>query len=134
MKNVCQVCKIEFESAKQAKTCSPKCRVTLSRLRVTEEPNVTLRDADVTPAVTFEFYTVSKENGLGRKQDEKSPIRKAKYWYDVPLAARPVIKKGWPDIPIYMNGRQYFLWWKNEFETKDENPVILNPYRSGGVG
>ena len=59
--------------------------------------------------------------------DEKSATRKAKYWYDVPLGAIPVIKKGNPEMPDFMNGRQYFLWWKNEFKEKNGTPIIHNP-------
>ena len=127
MKNICEVCKIEFESVKSAKTCSAKCRVTLSRSGVTHDPNVTLAEPRVTP--TFKFYTISKANGLGSKEDEKPKVREAKYWYDVPLGAIPIKQKDWPEMPEYMNGRQYFLWWKNNFETgKGDKPVILNPF------
>jgi hypothetical protein len=79
---------------------------------------------------------VTKANGTGRKEDEKSNIRKAKYWYDVPIAAIPVIKKDWPKMPGYMNGRQYFLWWKNDFALQEDEtkpgygePLILNPFK-----
>ncbi len=140
MKNTCEVCGIEFESKKEAKTCSPRCRVTLARKRVTEDPNVTLKSPDVTHDVTFEFYTISKGNGLGRDTDEKSAIRRAKYWYDVPLAAIPVIKQGYPPVPLFetvdgtkpMDGRKYFLWWKNDFKTtEDGTPILLNPFKKG---
>lgn len=127
MRNVCEVCKIEFESVKPAKTCSPKCRVTLSRSGVTSSPNVTLKDPPVTP--TFKFCIITKANGTGRKEDDKSGVRESRYWYDVPLSAIPIKQKDWPDMPAWMNGRQYFLWWKNNFETGDrEEPVILNPF------
>lgn len=124
----CAVCGIDISDKKAiAKTCSPKCRKELSRLE-SVTPNVTLNEPSVTPDVWFEFYTVVKKNGLGRKEDEKSVIRKERYWYDIPIAAIPVIKKGFPSMPDYMNGRQYFLWWKNEFKTKDGNPEIISPY------
>lgn len=122
----CQNCGIEFDASREAKTCSPKCRKDLSR-KVSVTDNVTLSGEDVTD-VYFEFYTVSKANGTGRKEDEKSAVRKAKYWYDVPIAAIPVIKKDYPKMPDYMNGRQYFLWWKNEFEENEAGPVIHNPF------
>ena len=126
MKNICEICKIEFESVKPAKTCSSKCRQILSR-QSSVTPNVTLADPTVTP--TFEFYTVSAKNGLGRLEDEKSAIRKATYWYDVPLGAIPVLKKDWPEVPDYINGRQYFLWWKNDFKVNDKKePIIHNPF------
>jgi hypothetical protein len=109
-----------------ARTCSPKCRKDLSRLE-SVTPNVTLSDEFVT--LDFEFYTQTKSNEhyIGNK----SPTRKARYWYDVPLAAHPVIKKGWPTCPSWMNGRQYFLWWKNDFayDMDAERPLILNPFR-----
>lgn len=127
----CAVCGIDITDKKAtAKTCSPACRKELSRLE-SVTPNVTLSEQIVTP--TFEFYTISKANGLGRKVDEKSDIRKAVYWYDVPIAAIPVIKKGDPEMPEGMNGRQYFLWWKNEFKYNDkfpDSPEILNPFPS----
>lgn len=123
----CEVCKIDISGKRDtARTCSPKCRKDLSRLE-SVTPNVTLSDPIVT--LDFEFYTISKANGDGRKADEKSPIRKAKYWYDVPIAAVPVIKKDCPKMPDYMNGRQYFLWWKNEFKENETGPVILNPIK-----
>lgn len=123
----CKNCGVEFTGRKDAKFCSPNCRVTFSRKQSLVTDNVTLSDPVVTD--NFEFYTISKANGDGRKADEKSPIRKAKYWYDVPIAAIPVIKKGCPKMPDYMNGRQYFLWWKNEFKENGAGPVILNPIK-----
>ena len=146
----CTNCNIEFEGRSDAKFCSPKCRVTFNRKGSVVTDNVTLSDPDVTD--NFEFFTISKANGLGRTEDEKSKTRKAKYWYDVPLAAVPVIKKDWPKLPIFpatedrpetsMNGRQYFLWWKNNFEENETGPVIHNPfpvrenvhYEMGGEG
>lgn len=130
MINVCQVCKIEFESVKSAKTCSPKCRVTLQRLRVTDNPNVTLAEPVVTRAVTFKFTT--KYVPTNEPQDDltkqRSVVRESKYWYDVPLGAIPVIEKGYPKMPDFMNGREYFLWWKNEFKVNDDgDPIIFNP-------
>ncbi len=123
----CDNCGIEFESKRaDAKFCSPRCRVTFSRKQSIVTDNVTLSDSAVTD--NFKFYTVSKANGLGRLEDEKSAVRQAKYWYDVPLAATPVMHKGWPEMPGYMNGRQYFLWWKNDFKLTGGQPVIHNPF------
>lgn len=130
MKNTCEVCKIEFESVKSAKTCSPKCRVTLSRKSVTHNPNVTLAEPDVTPRFKFtvKLEPNDKERGVA---GQKSKVREEKYWYDVPLSAVPVLQKDWPEMPEWMNGRQYFLWWKNEFKTNShKQPVILNPFPS----
>ncbi len=133
MINICEVCKIEFESTKPAKTCSAKCRVTLARLRVTKDPNVTLAEPNVTHDVTFEFTVPYNRKPKDEGYDEdvvkqRTKVRTAIYWYDVPLAAVPVREKDWPEMPEWMNGRQYFLWWKNNFEVKDGQPVILNPF------
>lgn len=84
-------------------------------------PNVTLSD----PNVTLSFKFTIKRN---KTDDTSNPIREAKYWYDIPLAAVPVVQKGWPELPQFMNGRQYFLWWKNEFKESDGVPEILNPF------
>jgi hypothetical protein len=125
----CVVCGIELEGKKPGtKTCSPRCRVTLSRTSVTKpaksDPSVTEKGASVTlkpsvtDAITFQFAVVVKPD----------VIRSAKYWYDVPLAAIPKLAKGWPPMPSYMTGRQYFLWWKNNFAVNNkQQPVILSP-------
>lgn len=137
MKNNCTVCGIEFESVKPAKTCTPKCRVTLSRSGVTQDPNVTLANPRVTP--TFKFYTIQKAReplkGQTKEEDTESKVREATYWYDVPLGAIPVMQKDWPEVPEFMNGRQYFLWWKNNFQLNEDpekgevgSPLILNPF------
>lgn len=140
----CINCDIEFEGRKDAKFCSPKCRVTFSRKQSLVTDNVTLS----APAVTdnFEFYTIAKARdplpNQTKETDTKSKLRAAKYWYDVPLGAIPVIQKDWPPIPSWMNGRQYFLWWKNEFKVNEDIPEIHNPfpakenvhYEMGGEG
>lgn len=130
MVNVCEVCGIEFETVKPARTCSAKCRVTLSRSGVTRSPNVTLAEVPVTRDVTLEFRIIRNKD-----DDKPNPVRTAVYWYDVPLSAVPKLKKGWPEMPDYMNGRQYFLWWKNEFKTNQDpkkgelgQPIIHNPF------
>lgn len=128
----CLVCNIEFESSRtDAKYCSPKCRKIASRVSSVTD-NVTLSNPDVT--LNFEFYTITKGREPLRdhtqEPDTKSIKRTTRYWYDVPLGAIPVIQKDWPEMPTYMNGRQYFLWWKNEFEVKDSTPVIHNPFPS----
>lgn len=128
----CEVCSVEFDSARSdTKYCSPKCRKQAFNKRSvgTDSTNGTdnmIVEERIIPE-RFEFYTISKTNGMGRTKDEKSKIRKAVYWYDVPIAAIPVIKKDYPEMPNYMNGRQYFLWWKNEFKTKGGSPVLVNP-------
>lgn len=123
----CLNCSIEFESKRtNTKYCSPRCKLQAFRKSSIETDNVTLS----TPLETdnFEFCIISKANGMGRTENEKSKTRIAKYWYDVPLGAIPVMRKGWPDKPDYMNGRQYFLWWKNEFKTTNGAAVIHNPF------
>lgn len=134
MENTCEACGLKFESVKPARTCSPKCRVTLSRSRVTHGGNVTLAEPDVTHDVTFEF-TVAYNKKPGDKgydadvDKKRKTVRTALYWYDVPIAAIPRVKKSWPKIPHNLNGRQYFLWWKNEFKVTDEGtPIIHNPF------
>lgn len=116
----CLICGIELESDK-AKTCSPKCRKELSRVRsVTKNVSVTSK---IEPSVTFEFTVTDN-----RDDPNKKKVRSAIYWYDVPLAAVPKLKDGWPKMPDFMNGRQYFLWWKNEFKENNGVPEILNPF------
>lgn len=129
----CEVCGIDISDKKDsARTCSPKCRKDLSRLQ-SVTPNVTLSDSPVT--LDFKFYTITKAReplkDQAKEEDQKGAVRTAKYWYDVPLGAIPVIQKGWPAVPEFMNGRQYFLWWKNDFKMSDkspDSPEIHNPY------
>lgn len=130
----CTNCNIEFESKrKDARFCSDNCRVTFSRKKSVVTDNVTFSSPVVTDK--FEFtVTYNKKPGDKGYDSEIDAVRKqprqAIYWYDVPLAALPVIKKGWPKMPEYMNGRQYFLWFKNEFQIlEDGTPVIHNPYK-----
>lgn len=130
----CEVCGVELEGKKAgAKYCSPKCRkIAFNKRSIgTDNPQkgtdkFTIEER-IIPELYFEYYILTKANGMGRLEDEKSPIRKAKYWYDVPISAIPVIKKDWPKMPDYMNGRQYFLWWKNEFKEKETGPVLVSP-------
>lgn len=139
----CEVCGIDISDKKaSARTCSTKCRKLLFSNRSLEQngtlngtetgtPSIILSEPKLEQEIWFEFYTIGRANGMGRPKDEKSPVRKAKYWYDVPSGAVPVSKKGWPEMPDYMNGRQYFLWWKNEFKYSEKfpnSPEIHNPY------
>ncbi len=124
----CKVCGIEFDNVREtARYCSPACRVTASRKDSIVTPNVTLSE----PPVTLSFKFTVTRNEFNKHDN---PVREATHWYDVPLAAIPVLEKGWPVVPTFadgvkMNGRQYFLWMKNNFETrKDGSPIILNPY------
>lgn len=127
----CIVCGIEFQAKRDtAKFCSPKCRVTHSRSVTLTNENVTLSEPIVTlKPPTFKFTVVIGENNPDDVKQFKSKVREATYWYDVPLAAVPVYQKDWPKMPELMNGRQYFLWWKNEFKTEEDGtPQILNPF------
>lgn len=131
----CLNCGIEFEGRKDAKFCSPKCRVTFSRKQSVVTDNVTVNEIDVTD--NFKFKTPNKrtESGFHEDDNDKIIIRQSKYWYDVPIAAIPIIQKGWPQMPDDLNGRQYFLWWKNEFKIQGDRskpgfglPEIHNPF------
>lgn len=119
----CIVCGIEFEGRKDAKYCSPKCRKDAFQKRSLGTDNGTDNIKLSKPVGTdnFRFTVLAKPD----------VVREAKYWYDVPLGAVPMLEEGWPPQPDYMNGRQYFLWWKNNFKTDDKDrPVIHNPLPS----
>lgn len=155
----CLNCNIEFEPSRaDAKTCSPKCRKELYNKRSigTDKSQNGTDNVIMAERIIPEYFEFSiKHKPANENIDtsdiakDKAKVRKAIYWYDVPLAALPIIKKDWPEMPDYMNGRQYFLWWKNEFKTNDdpskgelEMPVIHNPlpirenikYEMGGEG
>ena len=133
MKKHCEHCNVEFDANRDtAKFCSPKCKTAHSRVSVTQGFSVTQQNK---VSVTYQF-TVGynrKPGDLGYDEDvaqKRKQVREAVYWYDVPIAAIPVREKDWPEMPDYMNGRQYFLWWKNEFKTNDKGkPVILYPFK-----
>lgn len=125
---ICLQCGIDFEAKRDtAKFCSSKCRVTHNR-------GVTLKDGSVTlsqPTVTDNFHFVSSHKDYDNEKKETISVktkRTAKYWYDVPLGGEPILLKNWPEKPSYMNCRQYFLWWKNEFKENDGIPEIHNPF------
>lgn len=127
---VCVICKNEFEGKEGAKTCSAKCRVTLSRQKSIVTPNVTL--SQIPEEVVFRF-TVRVKKGEQELSviESKNKIRSTTKWEDVPIAAVPVVYQGDPDMPEWMNGRQYFLWWKNNFQlAEDGSPLIWNPFKS----
>lgn len=130
----CEVCEIEFESTRgTAKYCSPKCRKLAFHKKTISVPNGELAfQKPSVPELAFQFHTKNKRTDTGFHEDDqgKPIIREAIYWYDVPLGAVPIIQEGWPKMPDFMNGRQYFLWWKNEFKTENDKPLILNPYPS----
>lgn len=124
----CKNCGIDLSKQRStAKFCSPNCRVTFSRKASVVTDSVTLTEPPVT--LTFKFTVKAAADNPDDVKKDKRKVREAKYWYDVPLAAIPVLQEGWPEMPELMNGRQYFLWWKNEFITEEDGkPVILNPY------
>lgn len=124
--NKCRVCDIELESDR-ATTCSPKCRKILSRHQsVTQNISVT---HPIEQSVTFSFTIAQRPGSVkGNKDWNEAKVRTEKYWYEVPIAAVPVLQEGWPKMPEHMNGRQYFLWWKNNFGFDNGKPVILNPF------
>jgi hypothetical protein len=88
----------------------------------------------------FEFtIKIGPDDEFRGLVEAKSKVRKVgngdKDWVDVPLAAVPIIKDGWPPMPDYMDGRQYYLWWKNGFKLQNKEgwagfgePEIFNPY------
>jgi len=126
----CLNCGIEFEANREAKTCSPKCRKDLSRINSVTD-NVTLSHVIVTDKFeyTVPYYRKPGDAGYDHKLALKhNTPSKAKYWYDVPIAGIPVTQKGWPKMPDYMNGRQYFLWRKNEFKEDKNGAIIHNPF------
>lgn len=144
----CLNCGIEFETKRaDAKTCSPKCRKDLHNKRsigTDKRSDGTLNAEFVEHLIVPEVFkfTIVQSPDPTRYMPDKDKVREAKYWYDVPLAAVPIVKKGWPTVPADMHGRQYFLWWKNEFKTtEDGTPVIHNPlpnygelkYKMGGA-
>lgn len=125
----CQVCHIEFESnRKDAKYCSARCRKIASRVSSVTD-NVTFSEPDVTDIFKFTILHKPTQKDDDDMKKAKAQVRTAKYWYDIPLAALPVMQKGWPKMPEFMNGRQYFLWWQNEFkQTEDGTPILHNPF------
>ena len=127
----CENCGIDIEGKRTgARFCSPKCKLQAFRKQSVETDNVTFSE----PIETDNFEFTIKYKPLNDEQTqtakEYKKVRSAKYWYNVPLGAIPVVNKDWPKMPEFMNGRQYFLWWKNEFDIdKDGQPIILYPFK-----
>ena len=131
--NKCIVCGIEFEGRSDAKYCSTSCRKKASRVGTIENISEEIVVVEQKPAMgEFEFMAPNIRMKSGFWEDDKGEvvIRKAKYWYDVPLGAVPVAKDGEPEMPTFMNGRQYFLWRDNGFQTDEKSgaPIIVNPF------
>jgi hypothetical protein len=128
----CLECGIEFNPERAtAKYCSPNCKTIYNRkLSVTPSDGKISVTHEKELSVTFRFKTAYKP--LNDVQDDvakdRDKVREAKYWYDIPLGAIPIIQKDWPKMPEFMNCRQYFLWWKNNFDVIEGSPVILDPY------
>ena len=122
----CTNCNNEFEGRADAKFCSAKCRKEAFTKRSVTVPGTDkiVVEERIIDEEEFHFHVkdTRKDGGID-KQD-----RVAKYWYQVPLGAVPVYAENWPKMPEYMDGRQYFLWWKNGFKMQGDNPVIMNPY------
>ena len=138
----CLNCNIEFTSKRSdAKYCSDKCKkeAFFKRSIGTDKSkngtdNLVMAERIISEQFKFTIKVGNTDPKNPPYNDEqvvtdKSKVRTAKYWYDVPLAAVPIIQKDWPEMPDYVNGRQYFLWWKNEFKTQpDGTPIIHNPF------
>lgn len=126
----CVVCGNEFDGREDAKYCSSKCRVKASRNSTIDkiEDNVIIEEPKVLEDFKFKCPNTRTNSGYW-EDDGKVVIRTAKYWYDVPVCAVPIIGKGEPEMPDWMDGRIYFLWRKNEFKVSESGkPVIINPY------
>lgn len=123
----CAICEVEITD--KATTCSPRCKQALHRQR-TVTPTVT-KDG---PTVTFAPTVTEPEVFEFTVPQKPEDIRTEKYWYNIPLAAQPIIQDGWPELPDYMTARQYFLWWKNDFRLATApdkpgrgHPLLFNP-------
>lgn len=138
--NKCNTCGKDFESKRvDARYCSATCRVKASRLGSVDPLSVTNPELNVTDVTDNQepVLQIMVDEAIPDEYDvfvftvvgKPSNVRHAKYWYDVPLAALPVLRDGWPEMPDCMHGRQYFLWWKNGFKLEGINPVILNPHK-----
>ena len=127
----CLVCGIEFESSREtAKYCSAKCRKLAFLKKSVSVPNGPVKvSVPAEKELAFQFTIIAAKDNPDDVKQDKARVRTAKYWYDVPLAAQPKLQKSWPKMPDFMNGRQYFLWWKNDFKVQqDGTPVIFNPF------
>lgn len=124
--NKCTTCDIEISS--KALTCSPRCRKIASRMTSVTQGNVSVTQPIAEGLFKF-TVAIGPRDEERELVEQKNKVRQAKYWYDVPIAAVPIIQKDWPKMPEFLNGRQYFLWWKNEFKVNEAGePIILNPF------
>jgi hypothetical protein len=135
----CNNCGIEFESKRKGtEYCSPRCRKQAFLKRSVGTDNLAFQVPEGTDKFEFRVTVGNTDPATPPFNDEgtvktKSVVRTAKYWYDVPVSAQPIIKKGWPKKPDYINGRQYYLWWKNDFKVGTgispfDGPILWNPF------
>lgn len=120
MSKECIVCGNKIESTRpDAKYDTPACKKKYQR------------NAEKYSGVRSELKTVKKSSDVFTftTRDGKPGIRTAKYWFDVPLGAVPVVGKGEPAMPKGWNGREYFLWRDNAFQVGEHGPVITNPHK-----
>lgn len=94
--------------------------------------NIKLEDPVEKKVFTFRTPNFRTESGWNEK-DGSAVIRQATRWYDVPLSAVPIVYEGEPEMPEWMNGRQYFLWRENNFKMEGKRAVIINPNPSKGA-
>lgn len=139
MERTCIVCGTIFESSRSdARFDTDACRKKFAR-----NPELYTGAASKELEVVdppkgrgpFRFRTKNYLTGSGFHEDEsgKVIIRTATRWYDVPLGAVPLLEKGDPKMPEWMDGRQYFLWRENDFRVSDaDKPIIINPIPSRG--
>ena len=104
-----------------------------SRKRVNKSEEIKIEPPKEKAVFTFKTPNKRTASGFHEKDDGTVVVRKATVWYDVPLAAIPITGKGEPEMPEWMDGRQYFLWRENDFKTRDGKPVIVDPNPSRGA-
>ena len=131
MERECIVCGLKFEGRADARFDKDACRKKFNRtpqdyIAIGDE--VVLEEPVKQEAFQFKTKNNKTDSGFYENEDGTLNIRTALQWYDVPLGAIPILSKGEPDMPDYMDGRQYFLWRQNGFKTQDDSPVIVNPY------
>lgn len=131
----CENCGREFSAARaDARFDSPACRVEYSRkMKGTLGKDTPPEKLElVKPAeknTLFEHYRLNCHTKSGFWEDENGEpiVYKARYWFNVPLNAVPVDND--PEMPEWMNGRQYFLWRENNFAVNPETGAcqIIDP-------
>lgn len=126
LERTCIVCGVVFESKRSdARFDTQACKKKYQRnpelfTGISEEVDMVPEKAPK----PFLFKTPNNRSSTGYNEDD---WREGKAWYDVPIAAIPKIYQGDPEMPEWMNGREYFLWRANDFEVENDRPQILNP-------